>query len=196
MSNHLYDRRRQQLIAGEVLGPRVLDIGYAQLPNPNLAGHAVTGLDLIAPDTIPSGYAAVVQGDATSVTSLFAKGAFDSIVFGEVIEHLERPYDFLRSLRHVLRPRGQIVFSTPNPGSFPVALFELLQSRRFFYTEDHTFYFLPRWVSRMLSRTGFKLTRQLPVGLWLPFPAVLPAPVWLSYQVVYAAEAVDPKDGD
>jgi len=44
----------------------------------------------------------------------FANGAFDAIVCIDGIEHLERPFDFVRESHRVLRPGGVIVISTPN----------------------------------------------------------------------------------
>ena len=59
---------------------------------------------------------------------------------------------------------------------------ELLYS--IFYTTDHTFYLPPRWVRRLLERSGFELTLTRGVGLW---PLGWPCPTTLSYQVVYVA---------
>ena len=44
----------------------------------------------------------------------FAAGAFDALVCIDGIEHLERPFDFVRECRRVLRPGGVLVVSTPN----------------------------------------------------------------------------------
>jgi hypothetical protein len=60
------------------------------------------------------------------------------------------------------------------------------RSRRFYYTDQHTFYFPPRWVVRLLERSGYQVTHILPVGLWTPI-GPLPSPVALSYQVIYVA---------
>jgi len=185
-----YNRRRLLLLAEEVVGPDVLDIGYAQLPNVYLGSHNVTGLDLMEPNGPQPGYARTVRGDATRIVDIFGASAFDTVVFGELIEHLEEPYEFLRGVRSVVRPGGRIVLSTPNPMAFPVIFFEAMRSDRFFYTADHVYYFLPRWIRRMLERTGFSLVKALPVGLWLPLPFVVPCPVALSYQVVYVATPV------
>ena len=189
MKAHWYEERRLEIIAKEVVGPAVLDLGYAQMPNPYLAARSelsVTGLDLSPPPS-SSGYAETLQGDIGELDRLFGERRFDTIVAGEFIEHLEAPYAFLRSLHAHLTSSGRLVLSTPNPLGFPVLVSELFRDRRHFYTEDHTYYFLPRWVERMLDRTGFRLIRTRPVGLWLPGIRIPWAPVWLSYQVVYVA---------
>jgi 2-polyprenyl-3-methyl-5-hydroxy-6-metoxy-1,4-benzoquinol methylase len=110
---------------------------------------------------------------------------YDTIVAGEFIEHVERPYDLLRTLRARLKPGGKLVLSTPNLVSLPVVLFEWVLNRRRFYTSDHTYYFAPRWVERMLESTGFRVRELQAVGLW---PFAVPCPVGLSYQVIYVAD--------
>ena len=94
---------------------------------------------------------------------------------------------FLSECHRVLKPNGRLVLTTPTPLSFPVLFFELMRSRRYFYTEDHRYYFTPRWVERLLSVTGYELQSTKAVGWWLPFGVLKPCPVALSYQVAYVA---------
>jgi hypothetical protein len=63
-------------------------------------------------------------------------------------------------------------------------MFEWLRSTRWFYSPDHTYYFTPRWVARLLDRSPFHLQETAGVGIW---PFGLPCPVGLSYQVLYIA---------
>ena len=44
----------------------------------------------------------------------FADGSFDAVVCIDGIEHLERPFDFVRESRRILRPGGVLLLSTPN----------------------------------------------------------------------------------
>lgn len=183
-----YERRRLQLLARYGAGKTILDVGYSQLPNPyfDLSSHVV-GIDLDPPPEDCS-YQETIEGDATEITSLLPGRQFDAIVCGELIEHLEEPYRFLRALRPALAPGGTLVISTPNPLAFPVILAEITRSHSRFYTEDHTFYYLPRWTERLLNRSGYDLVRTAPVGLWNPWFAVRWAPVWMSYQLIYVAQ--------
>ena len=93
-----YERRRQRLIAAESRGA-ILDLGHAQLTNPYLPGQQVTEVDLAAPDE-PSGYAEDLVGSVMDLADVVGTRRFDTVVAAELIEHLERPYDFLRSVRH------------------------------------------------------------------------------------------------
>ena len=87
---------------------------------------------------------------------------------------------------------GRLMLSTPNPLSFPVVFFEMLRNKHFFYTKEHTYYFSPRWMERILTLSGYKVQLVKGVGLWAPF-ITLPCPVFLSYQVIYVAT---PSDSD
>jgi 2-polyprenyl-3-methyl-5-hydroxy-6-metoxy-1,4-benzoquinol methylase len=44
----------------------------------------------------------------------FADGAFDAVVCIDGIEHLERPFDFVRECRRIVRSGGVLLVSTPN----------------------------------------------------------------------------------
>lgn len=181
-----YEAVRLKRIASLCRGDTVLDIGYAQMPNHHFAGMSVTGVDLNKPLT-SSGYDEEIQADAMALDGVFRGRRFDNVVAGEFIEHVERPYDFLRSLKPLLGVDGQLILSTPNPVAFPTLWFEWIRSRRFYYTDQHTFYFPPRWVVRLLERSGYRVTGMVAVGLWTPV-GPLPAPIALSYQVIYVAK--------
>lgn len=185
-----YERRRLRLAAEAAGRGRVLDIGFAHFPNPYFAAAHLTGVDLLeAPDA--TGYDETIVGDATDLDGPLGERTFDSVVAGELIEHLEDPYAFLRGVRRRLAPGGRLVITTPNPVSFPVLFVEWMRSRSYFYAEDHTFIAPPRWIDRMLENSGFRVLEHRAVGLWLPPFPVLPCPVPLSYQVLYLAEPAD-----
>ena len=191
--NRPYERTRLQKIARIARSGSVLDVGYAQLPNPYFADVETVGLDLVRPAE-PSGYAEEIQGSALDLPKALGERRFDWIVAGEFIEHVRNPYDFLDSLPSFLAEDGHIVLSTPNPVAWPTLIFEWLGSERYFYTEQHLYYFAPRWVRRMLDVSGFEVTDTRAVGLWAP-GIVLPCPIFLSYQVIYVAKRKAAKSG-
>ncbi len=180
-----YEQKRLRLLASRAQGPRVLDVGYAQMPNRFLvqAGRHITGIDLAEPSSDDE-YDVHFVGDVFRLKELDNDTLYDCIVAGEFIEHVENPYDLIRYLTGSLTQGGRLLLSTPNPLCFPVALFELATSRRFFYTQDHTYYFCPRWMVRLLERAGCRVDEVTGVGLW---PWGLPCPLSLSYQVIYVA---------
>jgi 2-polyprenyl-3-methyl-5-hydroxy-6-metoxy-1,4-benzoquinol methylase len=181
-----YEVARLQRLAECAVGDQVLDLGCAQLMNERLLrpGRTVTGVDMGEPSSHVR-YDRFLVGNVFELDRLDDGRLYDTIVAGEFIEHVERPYDLLRMLRSRLKPGGKLVLSTPNLVSPPVILFEWLRSHSRFYTTDHTFYFAPRWVERMLVSTGFAVRELKAVGLW---PFALPCPIGLSYQVIYVAD--------
>ena len=180
-----YERRRLRKMAGLTVGESICDIGCAHHPNRYLAAKRVVGFDLEGMDVSPP-YTEHVVGDVFSIGDLLGGTVFDTILLGELIEHLERPYDVLRTLREHLAPDGRLILSTPNPLGIPPVIMEYLLMRRFFYAADHAYYFPPRWVWRLLERSGYSILKTVGcgislLGLWLP------APTSLSYQVIYVA---------
>lgn len=186
ITSKAYEERRLKLLSQEVRGTSVLDLGYAQYPNPYLKNYTVTGLDLNTPD-VRSDYHEEIVGNVMEINEILGDRKFDTILCAELIEHLENPYELLRKLHSHLTENGRLILTTPNPISFPVVFAEVFRLKKFFYTRDHLYYFLPRWVQRMIEQTGYSLEAMKPIGLWTPW-GVGPATVSMSYQVLYVAK--------
>lgn len=86
----------------------------------NKDGYEVTSVDLHPENFV-----------APSLTCSFADlqlplaaadDSFDVVLAVEVVEHLENPWFFLREAVRVLRPRGRLVFTSPNVESIPARL--------------------------------------------------------------------------
>ena len=170
-------RRMARLVRG-----RVLDIGFADQPNPHLHGE-VYGFDRQAVPT-PANYRDVIIGDVRHLADIEMR--FDAILAGEIIEHLIAPMDFLADCYHLLRPGGQLVLSTPNPYYPPVVWLERLMIRRFFYSPGHINLFLPRFLVRLLEQNGFEEVEVHSGGIPLPgFDIGLPFPRPYCYALIY-----------
>jgi 2-polyprenyl-3-methyl-5-hydroxy-6-metoxy-1,4-benzoquinol methylase len=169
-------------------GQSVLDIGCADIPNPYLRGKRIVGLDLEDMKISPP-YAEHVIGDVNQIDELLPGELFDVILMGNVIEHVEQPYELLRKVREHISTDGLLILSTPNLLGFPVIIAEYLCLRRFFYTANHVYYFTPRWVWRLLEQAGFHVLTTVGCGMYLR-GAWIPAPVTLSYEVIYAAKPI------
>ena len=119
-------RRRIDWMADEARGPRVLDVGCSEgILEVLLArrGVDVTGVEVNhealdfarellgkEPDEVQA-RARLIHGDF--IESRPVTGLFDSVVLGEILEHLHDPAALLnRSMEH-LRPGGRIVITTP-----------------------------------------------------------------------------------
>jgi len=156
------DRIQRVLAATE--GPTVLDLGAAQ-HDPDKATNddwlhkhlyqqyeRVVGVDYL-PDAVEElnhrGYE-FVQADVTNM-SLSIEA--DTVVAGELIEHIDNPGLMLDCIRDHLKPGGSLVMTTPNPWGFPVL-------RRLFagylsINEEHVAWYGPTVLRQLLGRYGF-----------------------------------------
>jgi len=183
-----YERHRQNIIAKLAQSKNILDIGCSYIPNRLLRADEVVGLDLNPMDIQPP-YTEHIVGDANDINSILQQRQFDIVILGEVIEHVEQPYDLLRKIHRHITPGGKLIMSTPNPLGLPVVFIEYLGLRKYFYTPNHLYYFTPRWVWRLLEKTGYKVSKSVGCGasiVGLPFPM----PPTLSYNVIYIATPV------
>jgi SAM-dependent methyltransferase len=169
---------------------RILDLGFAKLPNPYLKGYVV-GLD-IKHRSCPPNYRFVLISDIEDLC--FTPSSFDTILAGEFIEHLEQPVQFLRDCRSLLQSGGTLVLSTPNPYYPPIILLNWFMVRKYFYSSDHVFEIAPRYMVRLLERTGFALREMLSGGILLPVGRnrylTIPVPKAICYHMIYVAEAI------
>jgi len=186
-----YENRRLKLIADEIKGNKILDIGYASIPNSYISDCYLTGYDLEFSKQKISNYNETIQGDVKLIKKKLKNRNFDTIICGELIEHLENPYHLLRDLHHLLKKDGRLIISTPNPFGFPVFIFELFRNKKYYYNKSHKYYFLPRWVNRLLEDTGYRICNLIPVGFWLPYKPIPVCPKSFSYQIIYISEKKD-----
>ena len=104
-------------------------------------------------------------------------GAFDAILFGDVLEHLPDPSDALCRVRPWLSPRGVVVASVPNSGHWSVV--EDLMRGRFDYVPysvlsgTHLRLFTRRALEDLFSASGFDVESIDAVPL-LPSPEESP----------------------
>jgi 2-polyprenyl-6-hydroxyphenyl methylase/3-demethylubiquinone-9 3-methyltransferase len=120
-------RERIHWLCSHVRGNRVLDVGCSQGIVPIILareGINVVGLD-IEPNAIEVAQKAVSEegvdvqdritlqvGDA--FTTDFELQSFDTVIAGEVLEHLSQPARLLKKISDWLRPKGCLVLSVPH----------------------------------------------------------------------------------
>src|SRR5690606_26310007 len=119
-------RRRIHWMISEARGEKVLDIGCSQGIASILLGREgfqVIGVD-VQPDRIEYALNELEnESDETKSRVRFAVGnatdldfeddSFDTILLGEVIEHLAVPGRVLSEVHRVLKPQGRVVITTP-----------------------------------------------------------------------------------
>jgi 2-polyprenyl-3-methyl-5-hydroxy-6-metoxy-1,4-benzoquinol methylase len=87
---------------------------------------------------------------------------FDTIVAGELIEHLENPGLFLRNMRRHLKAGGTLIISTPNP-FYQGQSWKIWRYGKPMVHEDHTNWQDPTTLAQLLKRTGFEVFE----GYWV-----------------------------
>lgn len=155
---------RVSAICDAVEGPTVLDLGAVQ--HEAEAAHAddwlhgrlsnrydtVIGIDTEADEVAKlrgQGYDIRV-GDATDLS---VNVTADTVVAGELIEHVADPGGLIESAHRHLRPGGQFVLSTPNP--WLLAHLRRVLSGREQVNEAHVAWYGPTVLRQLLERHGF-----------------------------------------
>jgi len=161
---------RADFLVARARGKRVLDVGcvdhsYSSSARTGWLHRAVAGaaadclgVDVLAEDVEQmrrEGYD-VMAGDITAPSDdLRARGPFDLVIAGEIIEHLGCPQQLLAATVDLLAPDGELVVTTPNP----YAPQPVRNGRRRYASEnvDHTCFLFPSGMAEMADRTGLRL---------------------------------------
>lgn len=90
---------------------------------------------------------------------------FDVVTMFEVLEHLNRPYEYLLKVRDILRKKGVFIITTPN---FNCITRLLLQEKWSLVSQQHTLYFTEKTVKSLLNRCGFRVVELKTKNVSLP----------------------------
>jgi 2-polyprenyl-3-methyl-5-hydroxy-6-metoxy-1,4-benzoquinol methylase len=153
-----------------VRGPRILDVGCT---NHVPAIDSPRWLHGQLHRTFPGGRIVGVDLDAENVRTLHAAGfsdtlvmdaeeldldeRFDTIVAGELLEHLSNPGRFLGAARAHLTPGGRLVLSTPYVFALQYALKALTMYPNTSPNPQHTCWFCPQTLAELAGRHGFSV---------------------------------------
>lgn len=97
----------------------------------------------------------------------FEPQTFDTLIYGDVLEHLKFPWITLREHRALLKPGGRAFCSIPNVG-YRATLFKLLRQRWDYETEGlfdytHLRFFTRRSLVAMFRNAGFSSVTSSPL---------------------------------
>ena len=115
------DFGRRQLVADDVAGQRILEVGARVVQSPDLTlRHHLESLrpaSLVGVDAEPGlGVDRVL--DAGELVAAFGLESFDVVVCTELVEHVRDWRRVFHNLKAVLRPGGVLLLTTRSPG-FP-----------------------------------------------------------------------------
>ncbi len=158
-----------------VEGPVVLDLGAIQHDMENtknqwwlhkhLDNHPsveqLVGVDLLeeAKRLNEQGYDIRVGNVETMNLDITA----DTVVCGELIEHLSNPGKMLESITSHIKQDGKLIITTPNPWAV-VHLRRILLNGHTDINEEHTAWFGPTVLEQLLERYGFEVDVMKAVG--------------------------------
>jgi SAM-dependent methyltransferase len=153
-------RKQANAVINHIQSGKILDVGcgpgnflaYIQ----NLPGWEAVGIE---PNKTASEYARSHLGLNIITSSLedvnFPDNEFDVITLWNVIEHLSNPLESLIKLRRWIKPRGLLVFNTPNLDSLDARIFN-----RYWIGYElprHFYVFSSSTITRLVERAGYDL---------------------------------------
>ena len=160
----------------------VLDMGYNEQPNPYLKD--AIGIDMQVTKK-PRNYKKLVKGDVTRTK--FKSKTFDTVIAGELIEHIENPSLFLKECRRIMKNNGTLLITTPNPYFLPLILLNWLFVKKWYFKDSHINLFPPRIMLKLLWKNGFNLIK-MKSGTGILFPVTkvtFPLPRMFSQHIIY-----------
>lgn len=95
------------------------------------------------------------QGDVERLDVCIPNKKFDIILAPEILEHLNNPGLFLRSIGDYMNPNGQLVITVPTAQSIRLFLHALLSREK--VHPDHNCYFSPVTLKHLVETNGLKV---------------------------------------
>jgi len=131
---------------------KILDVGFVacslhQQLLKRFDRQDVFGLDI---EPVPD-HPNYKKGSAEKIE--FESGFFDTVVAGELIEHLPNPEKFVSEASRVLKTGGQLLLTTPNRNSL------VNRFTKNYQTKIHLSLFSKKELTSLLEKNGFEVKR-------------------------------------
>ena len=81
---------------------------------------------------------------------------FDLITAFQVLEHIDKPLEFLKTISKYLKPGGLLYIEIPNINDALVSLYNVEPYCDFWFREPHIFYYYPKTLYLILEKPGFR----------------------------------------
>jgi 2-polyprenyl-3-methyl-5-hydroxy-6-metoxy-1,4-benzoquinol methylase len=160
---------RIRALLQEVRGPDILHVGCVNHKVPESSAERAQSLHHQLCRSFAAANVLGLDIDATGVERMKQMGfrvelgdahnlkfnaCFDTVLAGELIEHLQNPGEFLEGAARALKPGGWLVLSTPNVFSVMLNLMYWKNYDRAFNPE-HALWLCPQTLRELLRRYGF-----------------------------------------
>jgi len=153
---------RKHIAQDRYTAGKVLDIGYAEFPNHTTKN--LYGIDIAPrPNVSLPNYIETKQVDLNSSPIPYPDEFFETVIGGDVIEHVANPMALLCEANRVLKPGGTLIISTPNPYYYWEGMQNLLVKQKWMKArqEGHFTTFTRINMRNIFERTGFELITEL-----------------------------------
>jgi SAM-dependent methyltransferase len=167
LATALFERRYRRALASAPLSAlaerapgTLLDVGSGRGDLGVVLGRKgwrVTGLEP-SPEAVAEARRRGLDSEEGTLTAGPAReGGYDAVVFSHSLEHVVEPFDDLSVAHELLQPRGLVVITLPNFGSWQARRF----GSRWFHLDlpRHRTHFTERGLEALLRRTGFRQIR-------------------------------------
>ena len=153
---------RKKLILKYIKNKDVLDFGPGGIEfrqiyefiNKNAKNYYGIELDKKRTKTLKNKGLNIILGNAET-KKLNKK--FDTLIAGDLIEHLDNPGLFLKNCKHHMNKNSILILNTPNAFSINRLLMGLIRRGRLPQFEEHTFLFTEQLLKELLTRHNFKI---------------------------------------
>lgn len=160
-------KKRVETVLDRVRGPDVLDLGCAGV---GVEGASEPSLHRKIRERYPSTWGLDASTEAVQWlrglgwTNLHVGDAqdfelnqrFDTIVAGEILEHVERPGELLQRCLAHLKPGGQVIVTTPYVFGLHNVLYAALRFPRTCSNPEHVQWYCPTTLATLIEREGMK----------------------------------------
>jgi SAM-dependent methyltransferase len=141
----------------KTLKPRVLDVGCATgalLAMLRNRGWNCTGVEISPSAAYARGERGLEVSSLPLEENKYPENSFEVVLASHLIEHLNRPADFIREVYRVLAGGGRLFITTPNIAGFQAKLFGGRWRSAIF---DHLYLFSAATLSSLLKNSGFRV---------------------------------------
>lgn len=153
----------------------VLDIGGSENPNRFLdetdSVEEVYLLDIKEPSKqLPRKYRYFIRFDLNKIIEgrlPFNDGFFDTVIMGDILEHLYHPIALLREVARILKYDGVMLVSIPTPKYYIEMIHNLLFSRPMRFP-DHKILLTRSQMKYFIESHGFKIEKIIGYSFWIP----------------------------